>query len=364
MVAVLHPPTGVPSVRGFMRANVFRGPGKVRIEQKPIPAPGHGEAVVRVRLTSVCGMDIQIREGKQPVAEGLTLGHEAVGTIHAIGDGLSGYRIGDRVLVGAVTPCGQCEFCLSGNLAQCGGPQGGWKLGHTMDGTQAEYVLVPHAQANLALIPDALSDEEVLPLADPGSLGFYAAESAGMRLGDMVAVFAQGPVGLCATLAARLLGASQIFAVDLEEPRLEMARRFGATHALRGDDDAASRILQLTGGRGVDVSIEALGKQETFDQALRVLRPGGTLSTTGYYYGHLRLPLQSFGSAIENVRIVTVMSPGGKERLRRLMRLVEARRVDLRPLLTHHFPLESIAEAYDLVATRGGHVLKVAVRVD
>jgi threonine dehydrogenase-like Zn-dependent dehydrogenase len=168
------------------------------LEEKPIPRAGFGEAVIEVRLASICGSDIHIVRGEYPVRPGLTLGHEGVGVIHELGPGVEGYRVGQRVLVGATTPCGQCEPCLSGRRSQCGGPLGGWKLGNTMDGMQAEYALIPHAQANLAPIPDALSDEQVLLLADTASAGFAAAESGKIRLGDNVAVFAQGPVGVFA----------------------------------------------------------------------------------------------------------------------------------------------------------------------
>ena len=160
--------------------------------QKRVP----GEAVLRVRLTTICGTDIHIVRGEYPVVEGLTIGHEATGVIHELGPGVSGYSVGQRVMTGAITPCGQCEFCLGGNLSQCGGSLGGWKLGNTIDGVQAEYVRIPHAQANLAAIPDELRDEQVLLLADIASTGFSAVQSGGVRLGDTVAVFAQGPIEL------------------------------------------------------------------------------------------------------------------------------------------------------------------------
>jgi threonine dehydrogenase-like Zn-dependent dehydrogenase len=349
--------------RGLMRANVFRAPGKFGLEEKPIPHASYGEAVVRVRLTTICGTDIHIIKGEYPVEPGLTIGHEAIGVIHELGPGLTGYQIGQRVLMGAITPCGQCEPCLSGHTSQCGGALGGWKFGNTIDGTQAEYVRVPNAQANLAVVPDGLSDEDVLLLSDIASTGFAAAESGGVRLGDTVAVFAQGPIGLCATLGARLMGASEIIAVDLDPHRLEMAKTFGASVTLRSGPDVAARIRELTQGRGVDVGIEALGTQETFENALRVLRPGGTLSSVGVYSGHLKIPLEGFAAGLGDYTIVTTLCPGGKERMRRLMRLVEARRIDLTPLFTHVFPLEEIARAYELFGSRSQGVLKIAIRV-
>jgi threonine dehydrogenase-like Zn-dependent dehydrogenase len=270
---------------------------------------------------------------------------------------------GQRVLIGAITPCGQCEPCLSGHTSQCGGSLGGWRFGNTIDGVQAEFVRVPFAQANLALVPDALSDEAVLLLSDIASTGFAAAESGGVRLGDTVAVFAQGPIGLCATLGARLMGAAQILAVDPDRHRLEIAKRFGASVAVTTRGDPVREIRELTDGRGVDVAIEALGIQETFQNALRVLRPGGTLSSVGVYSGHLQIPLDGFAAGLGDHKIVTTLCPGGKERMYRLMRLVSAQRIDLTPLFTHIFPLDEIARAYELFSARGQDVLKVAIRV-
>jgi alcohol dehydrogenase len=171
----------------IMKALVFRGAGHFGLEEKPIPRAGYGEAIVKTRLTTICGTDIHIVHGKYPVKPGLTIGHEAVGVIHELGPGVTGYKVGDRVLVGAITPCGQCEACLSGRLAQCGGPLGGWRLGNTLDGVQAEYFRVPFAQANLTIVPNALADEDVLLLADTASTGFAAAENARVRFGDSVA---------------------------------------------------------------------------------------------------------------------------------------------------------------------------------
>jgi threonine dehydrogenase-like Zn-dependent dehydrogenase len=349
--------------RGYMQANVFRTPGKFGLEEKAIPHAGPGEAVIRIKLTTICGTDIHIVRGEYPVQPGLTIGHEAVGVIHELGVGVNGYHIGQRVLVGAITPCGQCELCLSGDLSQCGGPMGGWRLGNTIDGVQAEYATIPFAQANLTPIPVSLSDEQALLLSDIASTGFAAAESGGVRLGDVVAVFAQGPIGLCATLGARLMGAAEVLAVDTDAFRLQTAKGFGATALLPADGNVASEIREFTGGRGVDVAIEALGSQTTFENALRVLRPGGTLSSVGVYSGHLRVPMDAFTAGLGNHRIVTTLCPGGKARMRRLMRLVEAGRVDLTPLLTHVFTLEQIESAYELFGSRHDNVLKVAIHV-
>src|ERR1044071_5284078 len=215
-----------------MRATVFRGVNDIRVEEVPRPHAGPGEAVIRITLTTICGTDLHIVRGEYPVRPGLVIGHEPVGVIDELGPGVTGYNVGDRVLVGAITPCGQCRACLSGQLSQCGHGEGyeamgGGRFGNTINGAQAEYLLVPNAQANLARIPDELTDEQVVLLADIASTGFSGAESAGIRIGDAVVVFAQGPIGLCATAGAKLMGASCIIAVDGDRNRLEMARKMG-----------------------------------------------------------------------------------------------------------------------------------------
>jgi alcohol dehydrogenase len=331
-----------------------------------MPRPGPGEVVMRVTLTTICGTDVHIVKGEYPVRSGLVLGHESVGVIHEIGEGVTGYERGDRVLIGAITPCGQCNSCLAGNSAQCGGvPLGGWRFGNTINGAQAEYVCVPFAMANLAKIPDGVRDEEVILLADIASTGFSAAETGEVKLGDTVAVFAQGPIGLCADLGAKLRGASFVIGVDGDPARRDFALKLGADVVLDPQKgDVVDEIKRLTHGRGADVAIEALGTQNTFEAALRCLRPGGTVSSLGVYSEELRVPVDAFGAGIGDYKIVTTLCPGGKERMRRLMDLVEHKRIDLTPLLTHHFPLSRIKEAYDLFSQRRDGVLKVAIRPD
>ena len=347
-----------------MKALVFHGPNQIRIENMPIPKPGPGEAVIRVTLTTICGTDLHILKGEYPIKSGLIIGHEPVGVIHELGVGVTGYTVAERVLVGAITPCGQCNYCLSGNWSQCGGLIGGWKFGNTINGAQAEYLLVPSAQANLAKIPADLTDEQVILLADIASTGISAAESADIQIGDTVAIFAQGPIGLCATAGAKLKGAGLIIAVESDPVRMAMAKRMGANVVLdQSQMDTVVEIRRITADRGVDVAIEALGTQATFENALRVLRAGGTLSSLGVYSGKLSVPLEPFAAGLGDHKIVTTLCPGGKERMRRLMELVRHGRLDLRPLLTHTFPLEKIAEAYKLFAARKEGVMKVAIRM-
>lgn len=352
-----------------MRAAVFRGPGVIRLEEKPVPEIGPADALVRMTTTTICGTDIHILKGEYPVAEGLTIGHELVGVIEALGSGVQGYKVGQRVIVGAITPDGNSYASLSGAHSQCGNavahgwkPIGGWRFGNTIDGCQAEYVRVPYAEGNLAPIPDELADEQVLMCPDIMSTGFGGAESGHIRIGDVVAVFAQGPIGLCATVGARLSGAAVVIGADALPERLAMSRRLGADHVIDvTKEDPVDAILRLTGGRGVDVSIEALGKQQTFEQALRVLRPGGVLSSLGVYSQDLTIPLGPFAAGLGDHTIRTTLCPGGKERMRRMMAAVASGRADLRGLVTHRFKLGDIEAAYDLFGHQRDGVLKVAI---
>jgi alcohol dehydrogenase len=346
-----------------MKAVVFKARDRIALEEVPRPRARAGEAVIRITTTTICGTDVHIVRGEYPVRPGLILGHEPVGVIDELGAGLEEiYQVGQRVIVGAITPCGQCFYCLNGSSSQCGGALGGWKFGNTINGAWAEYLLVPDAKANLAPIPRGLSDEEVVLCPDIFSTGLSGAESGGIRVGDSVAVFAQGPIGLCATVGAKLKGASLIVAVDTMPERLAMARRLGATVTLdAAAGDPVSEIKRLTDGRGVDVAIEALGRQETFENALRAIRPGGTLSSLGVYSGKLVAPYEAFYAGLGDQRIVTTLCPGGKERMRRLMTMVEHRRVDLSALVTHHFALDDIETAFDLFSHQRDGVLKVAL---
>jgi alcohol dehydrogenase len=350
-----------------MRANVFHGANNIRVEEVPRPSAGAGEAVIRITLTTICGTDLHILRGEYPVKPGLVIGHEPVGVIEELGEGVTGYEIGDRVLVGAITPCGQCRACLSAQWSQCGHGEGveaigGWRFGNTINGAQAEYLLVPNAQANLAKIPEELTDEQVVLLADIASTGFSGAESGNIRIGDTVVVFAQGPIGLCATAGAKLMGASFIIGVESDPVRIKMSKRMGADVVLDPHQvDLAAKVKKLTAG-GADVAIEALGIQETFENCLRCLRPGGTLSSLGVYSGKLQVPYDAFAAGLGDYKIVTTLCPGGKERMRRLMSMVQTGRFDPTPLITHRFKLDNIVEAYDLFGSRRDGVLKVAIQ--
>src|SRR6478736_216987 len=253
-----------------MKAVVFHGVNDLRLEEVPRPRAKAGQAVIRITATTICVTDVHIVKGEYPVRSGLILGHEPVGVIAELGEGLEDeYSVGQRVIVGAITPCGQCFYCLNGVHSQCHGPMGGWRFGNTINGAWAEYLLVPDARANLAPVPDALSDVQVLMLPDIASTGIAGAESGRVKVGDSVAVFAQGPIGLCATVGARLRGAGLIIGVDTVAERLELAKALGADEVVDfAKTNPVEAIMRLTNGRGVDVAIEALGKSETFDWAL------------------------------------------------------------------------------------------------
>ncbi len=352
-----------------MKAAVFVEPGRIVLDEKPIPDIGPLDALVKVTTTTICGTDVHILKGEYPVAPQLTVGHEPVGTIARLGSAVHGYREGQRVIAGAITPSGWSNACLCGSCSQDGAgsahgwkPIGGWKLGNTIDGCQAEYVRIPDAMANLAPVPDNLTDEQVLMCPDIMSTGFGGAERAGIQIGDMVAVFAQGPIGLCATAGAKLRGASFVIGVDKIPARLDMALAMGADHVIDASRvDPVDEIMRLTGGRGVDAAIEALGTQQTFESCLRVLRPGGTLSSLGVYSSDLRVPYAAFAAGLGDHHIVTTLCPGGKERMRRLLSVIAAKCVDLGPMVTHRFRLDDIEAAYELFSHQRDGVLKVAI---
>ena len=361
----------------MMKAAVFVDKGRIELADKPIPDVGPNDALVRITTTTICGTDVHILKGEYPVAKGLTVGHEPVGVIEKLGSAVQGYTEGQRVIAGAIcpnfnsyaaqdgAPSQDGSYLIAQGLCGCHGYKAtaGWRFGNLIDGTQAEYVLVPDAQANLAPIPDGLTDEQVLMCPDIMSTGFKGAENANIRIGDTVVVFAQGPIGLCATAGARLLGATTIIAVDGNDHRLGIAKKMGADVTLNFRNvDVVDEVMKLTGGKGADSSIEALGTQATFAQAMKVLRPGGTLSSLGVYSEDLTIPLAQFAAGLGDHTIRTALCPGGKERMRRLMNVVASSRLDLGVLVTHHYQLDDIVAAYDLFSHQRDGVLKVAIK--
>jgi isopropanol dehydrogenase (NADP+) len=346
---------------GTMRAFVMQGTNQVGVIEKPIPEPGPNDAVIRTTAALVCTSDVHTVGGAIGERHGMTLGHEAVGRIAKLGSAVTGFKEGDRVAVNAITPCYQCENCLRGYTSQCLGMLGGWKFANIKDGNLAEYFHVNNAQANLAPIPDTLSDEQAAYACDMLSTGFMGAEHANIPIGGSVAVFAQGPVGLMATVGARLLGAGLVIAVESVPQRQELSRKYGADTIVdftKGDPIAA--ILDLTDGQGVDSAIEALGSQATFEGCVGATRPGGTISNVGYH-GHgdiVAIPRLAWGVGMSDKVIRTGLCPGGSERMKRLMRLMERGRVDPLPLTTHRFDFGEVERAFHLMKTKEDNVLK------
>jgi threonine dehydrogenase-like Zn-dependent dehydrogenase len=344
-----------------MMAFVMKRVGEVGVAEKPVPDPGPNDAVVKTTTAMICTSDTHTVAGAIGERAGLTLGHEAVGVVAKLGSAVKGFREGDRVAVNAITPCFHCENCQRGYPSQCGELLGGWKFANVKDGSLAEYFHVNDAMANLAPIPDRLTDEQAAYCTDMMSTGFMAAEHANIPLGGTVAVFAQGPVGLMATVGARLLGAGMVIAVESVPGRKVLARHYGADHVVDfSETDPVHAILDLTNGHGVDSAIEALGAAGTFEACVQVTRPGGTISNVGYHGDGQSVPIPrlAWGVGMGDKTIRTGLCPGGAERMKRLMRLLETGRVDPTPLTTHRFKFADVAQAFRMMQTKEDGILK------
>ncbi|MEU4493959.1 alcohol dehydrogenase catalytic domain-containing protein [Streptomyces sp. NPDC023998] len=352
-----------------MRAFVLKRVGEVGVVEKPIPEPGPNDAVVRTTAAMVCTTDVHTMKGVISVAPGVTLGHEAVGVVHAMGSAVEGLSDGERVAVAGVTPCFQCENCQRGYTSQCSGRMmGGAVFTNQADGNMAEYFLVRNARANLAPISETLSDHQALYATDMLSTGFLAAEHAELELGDTVAIFAQGAVGLSATIGCRLRGAGLIIAVESIPWRQELARRFGADVIVdHTHDDPVRRILELTDGQGVDAAIEALGTPGTWEATFRVTKPGGRISNVGYHGDvnePLKIPLEPFGYGMSDKQVYGGLNRGGRERLRRILRLMEHGNVDPTPMTTHEFGFDEIERAFRMMETKEDGIIKPLIRFE
>ena len=363
-VAVVECPT-VPRTTGTMRAFVLRRIGEVGVIEKPIPEPGPNDAIVKTTAALICTSDVHTAKGAIPLPPDRTLGHEAVGVVHRLGSAVTGFGIGDRVLVGAITPCFQCTYCQRGFTSQCQGMLGGYKFTAQKDGSLAEYFHVNNAQANLVPIPASVPDATAVYATDMLSTGFVGVEHANIQFGDVVAIFAQGPVGLSATIGARLRGAGRIIAVESNPKRQALARRFGADVIVDyTKGDPVQQIMDLTGGQGVDSAIEALGLPQTFEACIRVTKPGGTISNLGYHgevAEPLRIPLQEFGLGMSDKTIASGLCPGGRERMERLLRLLETGKVDPTPMTTHTVPFDQVEYAFRLMQTKADGVIKALI---
>ena len=345
-----------------MKALVFGGPGQRSWDTADDPTiVDPTDVIVKIDLTTICGTDLHILKGDVPaVSEGRILGHEAVGTVLEAGAAVTTLKPGDHVLVPAITSCGRCGPCKRGMAAHCKGAGGiGWIFGHLINGLQAEYARVPFAETSVHVVPEGVSDEQVLFLADILPTGYeIGVQNGGVKPGDAVAVVGAGPVGLAAMMMAELAGAARIIAVDLAASRLRHAERFGATHTVVGGEDAMQQILDLTDGEGVDVAIEAVGVPATFDLCTRIVRPGGTVANVGVHGAPTTLHLEELW--IKNITITTGLVSGST--IPTLLRLARDGRIEAEKLGTHHFPLNEIEKAYDVFGAADTHdALKVVL---
>jgi threonine dehydrogenase-like Zn-dependent dehydrogenase len=335
--------------------------GEVGFMDKPMPEPGPLDAIVRTTRALVCTSDSHTVRGAIGPRTNLTLGHEAVGIVERVGSEVRLFKPGDRVVVGAITPDWGSLAAQAGHPSQSSEPLGGWKFSNTKDGVFAEYFHVNEADANMALIPAGVADEAAVYCADMLSTGFMGAENANIPLGGTVAVFAQGAVGLMATVGARLRGAGRVFAVESVPARQELARRYGADELVDFTrEDVVERILDLTDGEGVDSAIEALGADITFQQAIKVTKPGGTISNVGYHGEgeFVHIPRVEWGVGMAEKTIRTGLCPGGRLRMSRLLSLIEQGRVDPTLMTTHRFPFAEADRAFEIMDKKLDGVLK------
>lgn len=345
----------------MMKTFVMKEIGDVGFMEKPVPEPGANGAVIKTTQALVCTSDTHTVHGAIGERENLTLGHEAVGVVAKLGSEVTGVKEGDRVAVNAITPCYKCENCLRGYTSQCQQMLGGWKFANLKDGVFAEYFHVNNAEANLAPIPDDLPDEKAVYTADMMSTGFMGAEHANIPIGGTAAVFAQGPVGLMATVGARLQGAGLVLTVETMPKRKELSRHYGADDVIDFQEtDPVEAILERTDGAGVDSAIEALGAQKTFEDCVKATRPGGTISVAGYFGEgeYVKIPRAEWGVGMSDKVIRTGLCPGGKVRMKRLLRLLQNGRVDPTPMTTHRFPFDELDEAFRLMETKEDGIIK------
>jgi alcohol dehydrogenase len=335
-----------------MRALVYHGPGSKNWEEVAEPTiVDDTDAVVQVDAVTICGTDLHILKGDVPtVTDGRILGHEAVGTVTQVGTGVKNVRPGDRVLVSCISACGRCRYCRDGSYGQCRGG-GGWILGHLINGTQAEYVRVPFADNSTYPVPAGVTDEEVLMLADILPTGYEVGVLNGsVRPGDTVAIVGAGPIGLAATLGAKLHSPSHVVAVDLAAGRLDAAKQFGADIVVNSrGDDPVDRVMELTDGLGADVVIEAVGVPETFELCARLVRPGGHVANVGVHGKPATLHLEDLW--IKNVTITTGLVDTYSTPT--LLRLVAARQIDAARFVTHRFGIDEFLDAYDVFGRAG-----------
>src|SRR5215471_12378505 len=344
-----------------MKAFVMKTIGQVGFMEKPIPRPGPNDAVIKTTRALICTSDSHTVGGAIGPRENLTLGHEAVGVVYAVGSEVKLFKPGDRVLVGAITPDWGDPASQAGHSSQSGAPLGGWKFSNTKDGVFAEYFHVNEADANMARIPDSVPDEMAVYCADMLSTGFMGAENGHVPIGGTVAVFAQGPVGLMATAGSRLRGAGLIIGVESVPGRQDLARTYGADEIVDfATEDVVERIMELTDGLGVDTAIEALGSDATLQTAVKVTKPGGTVSNIGYFGEgeFVHVPRVEWGVGMASKTIATGLCPGGRLRMERLLRVLESGRLDPTLMTTHTFTFDDMGRAFEVADNKLDNVVK------
>lgn len=343
-----------------IKTTVKAGQGQVELTEVDLPGPGPGQALVRTTLTTVCGSDLHMVDTIPQVPVGKPQGHEAIGIVEAVGEGVERIKVGDRVVTSCLLGCGHCYVCQAGDQSMCRTYKAPLNV---IWGCQAEAYLINSADHNMLRVPDALSDKQAMFAGDIMSTGFAAVERGGLKAGQTVAIFAQGPVGLCATAGAKYYGASRIIVVESIPERIALAKRFGATDVVP-PAEAVQRIRELTDGRGVDLAVEALGREETFGACFKAIRPGGTVSSVGVYAGVGELKIPTNTPTFSQFSVVTSMCPGGPSRLKYLLGLLESGKVDLTPLWTHERKLSEISSVYEMFRKRQDGAVKIAVAVD
>jgi threonine dehydrogenase-like Zn-dependent dehydrogenase len=344
-----------------MKAFVMKEIGRVGFMEKPVPVPGPNDAVVRTTKALICTSDSHTVGGGIGPRHDLTLGHEAVGVVHEVGSEVKVFRPGDRVVVGAITPDWGHPAAQDGYSSQSGAALGGWKFSNTKDGVFAEYFHVNEADANMAKIPGSVPDDAAVYCADMLSTGFMGAEHGNIPIGGTVAVLAQGPVGLMATAGARLRGAGFIIGVESVPGRQKLAREYGADEIVDFTrEDVVERILELTDGEGVDTAIEALGSDVTFQTAIKITKPGGTVSNTGYFGEgeFVHIPRVEWGVGMADKTIATGLCPGGRLRMERLLRVLESQRIDPTLMTTHTFHFDDMDRAFEVSDSKLDDVIK------
>ncbi|NMB39039.1 MAG: NAD(P)-dependent alcohol dehydrogenase [Firmicutes bacterium] len=344
-----------------MKAFVMRRIGEVGFMEKEKPKCGPNDAIIRTTRGLVCTSDVHTVAGAIGERTNLTLGHEAVGIVDTVGSEVKLFKPGDRACVGAITPSWGSSAAQRGFPSQSGEALGGWMYSNVKDGSFAEFFHVNEADANMALIPDDISDEAAVYCTDMMSTGFAGSENANIPLGGTVAIFAQGPVGLMSTAAAKMLGAGLIITVETDPKRQELSKLYGADFVVDfAKEDTVKRIMELTDGEGVDSAVEALGFDGTFQQAIRVTKPGGTVSNIGYHGSgeFVHIPREAWGVGMANITIVTDLCPGGRVRMERMLRLLQTKRVDPTHLTSHTFSFDEVDKAYNLMKNKEDNVVK------